>query len=1141
MPSPSPTTPTLLATLISVLWAPAIGHAAPWAFAQYPAGSASREPAPNVIVSVDDSGSMGSNGIAALAAALKNTFSDTNLPDDKIRLAWQSMNGCNGIPNTNTKTCGGPNTMKSLSGDHRKNFLAWVNALESSGWTPSHTMVFNAGNYLMTTGANSPWNAKPGTTDTKPLACRRAYHLFMTDGEWNGSGQTPDGDRCDKSGGFLGSLLGSCAGSPYTRLLRSDSGNLDGTDVLLPDGTTSYSTSSNQTRVYRDSWGFKSATTGFTTDPYGVNTLSDLAFYYWSTDLQPGIANEIKPLVRKSGTETFGTAPSTTALAEYWNPKNNPATWQHLTTYTLGYNAAADLSSTDKSYPDFDPLAGTFGGEFWKLVTGEKTWPSPFCGSNGDKPCESSFGSTFDYTDRSKARMYELWHMAINSRGKFVPATSATSLTDAFKEILGNIVADNSRPITGFASASNSITRNGTTQFSSGYTAQGWTGYVRSDLISQTTGAATANPAWGLNPNLSAPNNHLTTADKLDALTDADTANRLILTVNGSSDTAKGVAFEWTEVQSLLGSLLSSTLSASTDQQNLLNYVRGIRSNEGKTVGKIAFRTRTSRAGDIVNSALWFVGPPASNYSLDNYRTFAATHKERLPMVYAGGNDGMLHGFSAKDGSEKIAYLPRGVIKNLPLLAQDGYSHQYFVDGSPFSGDVKLADDWHTLLVGTLGAGGKGYFVLDVTAPGTTAAVGSGVAANFTKSNAAKLVVLDKTWHTSETVTGSDADIGHVFAPPTVDNSNSQKSTQLTLLNNGRWAVVMGNGYNSTNERPVLLIQYLDGAKELKTLVASSAAGQGNGLSAPQLVDINRDGKPDVVYAGDLKGNLWKFDIAHSDASQWGVAFAGQPLFQALDTSKSPAVPQSITTAPIVQMNDRGVNGLMVSFGTGKNFTEADRTDTSRQTLYSVLDNSVYKKGSTDSTLAVDTSKGNPTRISGLGELVEQTVNTTAVAGTGTSTGRNFWTVSQNSVSYTSPTDAKKGWYLHFPVGGERLLETLSFYDNSNILEVVSEVPASGGSLLEESCAPSLEQARKYRTLLNIMDGKRPSVQIMNTNGDTVFSAVDDKNTSRMEASFKEVRVLSGAIQIRTGSDGKKDLLATLPDRPVRPSWRQFQ
>lgn len=119
-------------------------------------------------------------------------------------------------------------------------------------------------------------------------------------------------------------------------------------------------------------------------------------------------------------------------------------------------------------------------------------------------------------------------------------------------------------------------------------------------------------------------------------------------------------------------------------------------------------------------------------------------------MVYVGGNDGMLHGFSAKDGTEKIAYVPHGVVQNLAALADPNYAHRYYVDGSPFTGDVDLGSttaDWRTYLVGTLGAGGQGYFVLDVTRSGPDSAY-TGTAApatNFTEANAADLVVMDKT------------------------------------------------------------------------------------------------------------------------------------------------------------------------------------------------------------------------------------------------------------------------------------------------------------------------------------------------------------------------------------------------------------
>lgn len=1121
-----------------------LGNAAPLSLVQYPAGSATRQPAPNIIVSVDDSGSMGAAGIATLKDALKETFQASNLPDDQVRLAWQSMNGCNGIP-SNSLACSGKNALRSFSGAHRANFLAWVETLVPLGGTPSHQMTRNAGDYLMRTdlGVNSPWASTPGTTTNPVLACRKSYNIFMTDGGWNSSTSTVaghiDGDRNAAAYRVVGG------------------GNVDGTNRTLGDGVTTYTANSNQTKVFSDTWGYNTYTTGAGNNlvtEFGLNTLSDLSFYYWATDLQPSIPNEVIPTIKKSGNEVFGTGVNAKTIPEFWNPRNDPATWQHMVTYSIGFGAAANVWTGS-------PVWGgdTFSGEFGELVQGTKTWPSPLCLANntgrGNDACDTATG----YSVRDNERRVELWHMAINGRGKFIKAPNAQALVDGFKDIVSTIVADNATPISGFTSASASVARAGTEQYASGYVAEGWSGYVNSAKLASLTGAATPNPDWGIKTGAAAPNNFITSADKLDALTATNITNRLILTTNDATST--GVSFDWATDNSLLSATQKAFLNADSKGRDRLNFIRGDRTKEGSSTDA-PFRVRTSRQGDIVNSALWYVGSPASNFSFDNYRTYSLLHKDRLPMIYVGGNDGMLHGFSAKDGSEKIAYVPKGVIANLPKLSESGYVHRYYVDGSPFTGDVNIGTssvDWRTMLIGSLGAGGKGYFVLDVTKPGTTLSTG-GVATNFVKINASSLVVMDKTAISGDPTTGDAADIGHIMAQPVVDDTNPQKVTQVTRMNNGRWAVVMGNGYNSTNERPVLLIQYLDGDKALKKITAASTGTNAveNGLSAPRLVDIDGNGQPDVVYAGDLKGNLWKFDVSSANDSNWNTSFSSTPLYTAVYTSGGSSSTQPITAPPVVRPNTRGAGGLMVAFGTGRNITEGDRTDTSKQSVYSILDNTRYKLVS--GKVVIDTSTVTPQAVgTGFTKLVEQTVTTgTGTTGAGDSLGRTFWTVSQNNVDYvgtgTPPTGGKKGWYLHLPETGERILDPVAFYDGSNNLEIISEVPGSGGSISEERCAPDAKLPKKFRTFLNILDGKKPSVQIIDTNGDGVYSASADGGASRMTASNKEARVIGSKTNKRIGAGGGGggggsnsptaddiDDLAKLPELPVRPSWRQLQ
>ncbi|WP_243021542.1 pilus assembly protein [Simplicispira sedimenti] len=1169
---------TFLSLLVGTMGSPHILQAAPLDLVQYPAGSASVEPAPNVIVSVDDSGSMGTAGITALKDALKTTFSASNVPDGRIRLAWQSMNRCSGIPNASSP-CSGNNTMKSLGGTHRTNFLTWVDTLTASGWTPSFPMVRAAGEYLRTTGANSPWNKTPGTVDPSPMTCRKAYHIFMTDGEWNGANGTAafaDADRMTQ-----------------VRILNGANANLDGSPWTLPDGKA-YSPTSDQTRVYRDNWGYASFTaqrrtracsscawTAWTdyTDNNGMNTLADLAFRDWATDLQPGIANEMVPIINKSGDETFGSGLSATTLQEYWNPKNNPATWQNMVTYSIGFNNAANLSIPSGTAGDWPAFASTgaidertHAGDFWRIVTGEKQWPTPFCGTSGNMPCESQRNTSLleenrlnnptarnEYTDGliSRARMYELWHMAINGRGKFMPATNSTELATAFKKILNQIIEDTSTPITGFASSSSTFARSDVGAFVSGYDANGWKGFVRSDRIAKTTGTRSANPDWGIKP-AAPPNDRVTTADKLDALTAADITSRVILTTNDSTN--KGVVFEWE----------AGTTKLSTTQKNLMkdggtdewgekrvNFIRGDRTFEGTTAAA-PFRVRTSRQGDIVNSGIWYVAEPSSGFSLPGYSLFTKNFKNRNPMIYVGGNDGMLHGFSAKDGQERLAFVPKGVIANLPELSKPGYNHRYYVDGSPYTGDVNWgitgSPDWRTLLVGSLGAGGKGYFMLDVTRPGST---DGSIVNTFTKANAASLVVLDQTWHKDDTVantpTNPEADIGHIFGEPVMDDTNAYKVTQITRMNNGKWAVVMGNGYNSKNERPVLLIQFVDGATgdfSLQRIVAASTGtnATANGLSAPRLVDINSDGMPDLAYAGDLKGNLWKFDLSSASTSDWGVAFGGSPLYTAAYTSGGSTSPQPITTVPSVRPNDRylsdgtPVGGMMVAFGTGRNVTEGDRTDTSKQTIYSVLDNTRYKlikTGPNKDKIEIDTAV-TPTVVgTGTAQLVEQKITGGSKVGSGISSGRSFWEMTQNAVDFS----AKKGWYFHLPEEGERLLKPMIFHDNSNMLMAWTQIPASGGNTLEETCKPSPKEEKQFLTLMNIVDGKRASVQLLDKDGDTFYNDSDDKVSRQTtpKGSKSIMQTPDGKTDI-TNADGTKDApIAPMPESPMRPSWRQLQ
>lgn len=564
---------------------------------------------------------------------------------------------------------------------------------------------------------------------------------------------------------------------------------------------------------------------------------------------------------------------------------------------------------------------------------------------------------------------------------------------------------------------------------------------------------------------------------------------------------------------------LPSQASTKGDGSDLIGYLRGDRSLES-TATTTGFRARKSRQGDIVHSHMWLVGKPAAGQADKSYRDFTVGQAARVPMLYAGGNDGMLHGFSAKTGEELIAYVPRGAYPHLALLAAHDYRHHAFVDGSPFTGDALIGSQWKTFLVTSMGAGGSGFFVLDVTAPD-----------RFTESGAADIVVMDRT-------DGGDPDLGHIFAAPTVDEANAQHALQITRLNNGRWAVVLGNGFGSANGLPVLLIQYLDGARELLKIAATSSvtgssSGISNGLAAPQFLDVNSDGIPDLVYAGDLQGHLWKFDLAAASDQRWKLALNGSPLFTALRNGVS----QAITVAPVLRVHP-DVGGLMVAFGTGQELTEADNTDSSAQTVYSVMDYTRYRiedSGADKGKVAVDATRTElPTAAASRAELMAQSVPPKLVA---TGNDRSFWQLQGTPFSYCQRTpcaaDERKGWYLDLPAARERVLDPLSFFGGGDVLEIISRVPANATPA--ENCGLS------FRTLLDIITGMPQKSRILDTNGDGQVT-VEDALASRATAAQQELRFPSSdGGQMRQGSDGKADRLQALRVRIVRPSWRQLK
>ncbi|SHG20182.1 PilC beta-propeller domain-containing protein [Microbulbifer donghaiensis] len=422
------------------------------------------------------------------------------------------------------------------------------------------------------------------------------------------------------------------------------------------------------------------------------------------------------------------------------------------------------------------------------------------------------------------------------------------------------------------------------------------------------------------------------------------TLTDVILTANGASYSLNSVSESVTATYTRHRlDLEKNAVADSRDDQwrSRLNYIRGDTTNEGaddfRRRGTIAGGS-TNLLGDIVHSAPIYVGEPQLGLTVNNYQNFLNGKKDRTPMVYVGANDGMLHAFNASSGEEEFAYVPALLLngeryKGLHALTSSAYSHKYYVDLTPTVSDV-FADldgtgsQWNTVLIGGLRGGGKGYFALNVTDP-----------SEFTNAeNNADDIVL---WEFDGATNATDLGLGFSEA-------------KIAQLNNGKWAAIFGNGYNSGNGMAGLFIIYIedgvDGSwdpgdwKFISTNSGSSDTP--NGLSTPRLVDLNGDGKVDRAYAGDLHGNMWAFDLcdAQNDGScssfdtDWSVDYSGNPLFSVGNGEANNA----ITAAPLVARNTSVQGGVLpnvlVMFGTGQYLNQGDLWDAAGGAFYVVWD-----------------------------------------------------------------------------------------------------------------------------------------------------------------------------------------------------------
>ncbi|MCP3177383.1 PQQ-binding-like beta-propeller repeat protein [Desulfuromonas sp. KJ2020] len=498
-----------------------------------------------------------------------------------------------------------------------------------------------------------------------------------------------------------------------------------------------------------------------------------------------------------------------------------------------------------------------------------------------------------------------------------------------------------------------------------------------------------------------------------------DWNDRKVITYN--PETAAGVPFRSANISADQLSLLDvDTTTAGT----MIEFLRGRTDNVTAT----GFRYRTRVLGDIVHSSpMYFNG-----------------------TVYAGGNDGMLHAFDSETGRERFAYVPNLVFDNLHHLTDPDYQHKFYVDLTPYARRISATK---TLLVGGLGKGGKGYYALNIANVGS---IGS------TSDEALAVAPIVEWEYPADPATSPDDDLGYTYSQAYIVRSNSSSADE-------EWVIIFGNGYNSVNGQAMLYVMDLDGNVIRKI---DTGIGSDNGLSTPSIIDVNNDNRADYVYAGDLKGNLWKFDLTSNNSADWAVAYHD-------GTSPQPLVSisgEAITAKPDV-MRHPMKHGYLVVFGTGKFLGEADRADAAVKGIYGIWD-AGDDSDDREYLGALNTTTGGLANGNGATLLEQTIIDVRNISYQDTATYRTFsnhlidWTTAAdiadvdndstnnsdvNGDGYIDIDDQKPnpaahaGWFVRFPntspFEGERVIKDFLIRDGR--VFVVSFVPntspCSGG------------------------------------------------------------------------------------------------
>ena len=714
-------------------------------------------------------------------------------------------------------------------------------------------------------------------------------------------------------------------------------------------------------------------------------------------------------------------------LAPYYN--SSPSTYtspiQYRCQKNYGVVVTDGLPTFDRSFPTNDPLGGTrlpnwdgnskndgdnlqgdgegdtlylddiakFAFDIDMRTTGTdaggKGWNDDFVRQNMNT-----------YTVGFTAANQMLSEAATNGQGKYYQATDSAGLNTALASALSDITSKAGSG--GGGTVSGPVVGVGSAFYQTTYDPKDWRGTIKSFRFTANGVVNTADVRW---------------------TTDTAIVPGAPAPVYQSWNNAP-IPLNYLNFSAAQKTVLSQGLPTGITGTDLVEWSKG--------TNKTGLKVRSVLLGDIINSPLILASPTeqtAADLVNDNsYSTYLALKAINMNSnLVVNANDGFVSVINPDSGARRYAYMPSSVLPSLRTIADTSYingvGHKFLVDGQLGVFDAQLDDVWKTLAVGGTGAGGKTFYALQLF--------------DASPSNAIKAL-----WEISAPAPANPAnvfnDLGYAYARP-----------EVARLNDGRWAAFISNGYGSSSGLAALYVVDLRDGSLIKKIVVDSR-DTSNGLSSVKL-RVNSQNVVQAAYGGDLKGQLWKFDLSSASTDSWGVAFAGKPLFTAPGGATQP-----ITAQPLLADNPQG--GKVVFFGTGKFNETVDKTNKDLQAFYAVWD-----------------------ADGGSGQITTASLQAQSITGTFSGASGQFITTSQNEVTYP----AKKGWFLPLSYNsvltGERVINqaTLSL---GRIFFTTASV---------DTTDPCASFGTGKLVVLEAFSGKMFNYSVLGTNSDGVVDSLD--------------------------------------------------